>query len=234
MQLRSLPNGVKDEFDVTGGKVTQRIGVKTSVPSGTVINYADMATGGQFVAYDTYGQVMQTGIKGDTLTADATQLNYQLAEPVVTKIQPQILTAKAGDTIMWLPHVKEEKIYDSGLAVKDTTLPIKSLVEVTKINKETLERTDIAINTCTIAGDGLSFTSTALVDGDMVEFVYEYDQSLTTVPEIVTKYVMSRTTQADENTKGVQLNNKAINELNDFTVAYLLNLEARITLLEII
>lgn len=82
MQLLSLPNGVKDEFDVTGGKVTQRIGVKTSVPSGTVINYADMATGGQFVAYDADGQVVQTGIKGDTLTADATQLNYQLATSV--------------------------------------------------------------------------------------------------------------------------------------------------------
>jgi hypothetical protein len=82
MQFRSLPNGVKDEFDVTGGKVIQRIGVKTSVPSGTVINYADMATGGQFVAYDADGQVVQTGIKGDTLTADATQLNYQLATPI--------------------------------------------------------------------------------------------------------------------------------------------------------
>ena len=86
--LRSLPNGVNDEFNVRSGIKTQRVGNKTNVASGTAISYADMATGGQFVAYYADG-TQQVGAKGDTLTADAISLTYQLAEPIVTKLPAQ-------------------------------------------------------------------------------------------------------------------------------------------------
>lgn len=87
-ELRSLPNGTKDELNVVTGVKTQRIGNKTNVASGTVIDYADMATAGQFVAYYADG-TQQVGVKGDTLTALAVSLIYQLAEPVVTKLPAQ-------------------------------------------------------------------------------------------------------------------------------------------------
>jgi hypothetical protein len=86
--LRSLPNGVKDEINVTTGKAIIRIGHKTDVASGTVINYVDMADGGQYYAWNNDGET-ETGIKGDTLEIDATSLTYQLATPIVTKLPAQ-------------------------------------------------------------------------------------------------------------------------------------------------
>jgi hypothetical protein len=86
-ELRSLPNGVKDEVNVTSGIKTQRVGNKTNVASGTVINYTDMATAGQFEAWGSGEHVV--GVKGDTLAFTATSLNYQLAEPIVTKLPAQ-------------------------------------------------------------------------------------------------------------------------------------------------
>jgi hypothetical protein len=109
---RSLPNGTKDEVRLSEGKLIKRIGEKTNVASGAVINYADMADNGTYYAWNDDGET-ETGVKGDTLGIDATELIYQLAEPVVTKIPPQILTAKAGDTIMWIPDSNP----------KDTTTP---------------------------------------------------------------------------------------------------------------
>lgn len=158
-------------------------------------------------------------------------LIYQLLQEKITPTTPQIITAKAGDTIMWLPHIKEKQLYDSGITITNTDLPIKSLISVTKINTTTGEETDIAISTCTVAEGGGSFTSTALTDNDSVVFVYEYDTSLTTIPTIVTKYVLSRTTQADENTKGIQLNNKAILTLEDRLDLMYADLDFKITLM---
>lgn len=86
--LRSLPNGTKDEISVSDGKLIKKIGSKVNVASGTVINYADMVTSGQFVAYYADG-TQQVGLKGDTLTADAVTLTYQLATPIVTKLPAQ-------------------------------------------------------------------------------------------------------------------------------------------------
>jgi hypothetical protein len=84
--LRSVPS-VKDEVNVTGGIKTQRVGNKTNVASGTVINYTDMATAGQFEAWGSGEHVV--GVKGDTLAFTATSLNYQLATPIVTKLPAQ-------------------------------------------------------------------------------------------------------------------------------------------------
>jgi hypothetical protein len=85
--LRSVPSA-NDEINVTTGKATIRIGHKTDVASGTVINYVDMADGGQYYAWNNDGET-ETGIKGDTLEIDATSLTYQLATPIVTKLPAQ-------------------------------------------------------------------------------------------------------------------------------------------------
>ena len=161
-----------------------------------------------------------------------TRLVYQLATPVLSDFTPQQIDGDAGDTIMWLPYIQETKIYSSGISISDTSLPIKSLIKVVKINEVTQERTSIDISTCTVAPDGLSFTSTVLANGDTVEFVYEYDSALTTIPTLEVIYANNLKAQVNNNTAGVQLNSKAINELSDFAVAYLINLEARIVVLE--
>lgn len=87
--LKELPNGVKDEIYEESDRwyYKQNIGVKNDVPQDTIIDYEDMPTGGQFVAYAADGTT-QVGVKGDTLTIDAVTLNYQLAEPVIYPINP--------------------------------------------------------------------------------------------------------------------------------------------------
>ncbi len=105
-------NGIADSVNITAGKTAKAVGYKENVGSGTAISYEDMADDGRFIAYYVDG-TQQIGVKGDMLTVDATKLTYQLANPIVTKIEPQILTAKAGDTIMWIPDGNPE----------DTTIP---------------------------------------------------------------------------------------------------------------
>lgn len=49
------------------------------------------------------GQTPQSVLSSNPVT-----LIYQLASPIITKIEPQVLTAKAGDTIMWIPDGNPE------------------------------------------------------------------------------------------------------------------------------
>lgn len=274
-ELRSLPNGVKDELNITQGINTQRTrkhilqasditevldlssygvvkikkpidwieygynrGFNNNITSEFIKGYGyDITKPGNVYSIDgtQFALITESG-KYPTL-ADAQadlagkQLTYQLAEPIVTQVTPQQITAGAGSTIMWLPHVKETKIYDSGITVTDTTLPIKSLVSVFKIDPATGEETEIDIDTCTIAGDGLSFTSTELEDGDSIIFVYEYDSSLGTVPQIVVRYANNFKAQTENNTKAIQKNSKTILTLEDRLDLMYADLDFRITLL---
>src|SRR5690606_20012769 len=80
-ELRSLPNGVKDEINVTDRKLIKRIGEKSNIANGMVIDFADMAEGGTYYAWNDDGET-EAGVKGDTLGIDATTLIYQLATPI--------------------------------------------------------------------------------------------------------------------------------------------------------
>jgi len=294
--LRSLPNGTKDEVNVTTGVKTQRNGefvfdgsenydqviaqtysyrlritdwvtinnaINNKVNSGVGyaedgnymitpslspdIDWKNIVIGGSQALNNLYIHIPfsyvdnLSGKPSGTSTLDDVKnylnqypitLIYQLASPIITQIPAQLLTAGANYTVYWLPHIRETKLYNSGLAIEDTDLPIEELISVTKINKETLERTDIDIASCTVAADALSFTSTELNNNDMVEIVYEYDSALTTVPEIVVEYANNFKAQTENNTEAIATISNMIDELNGFTVAYLLNHEMRITLLE--
>jgi hypothetical protein len=119
--LRSVPSGVKDEINVITGVKTQRVGNKTNVASGTVIDYSDMTTGGQFVAYASDG-TSQVGVKGDTLTITATTLIYQLAEPIITKLpaQPPLQVYENGT--IYIEPVGDPS--ESTLPTVELTVPI--------------------------------------------------------------------------------------------------------------
>jgi hypothetical protein len=177
-QLRSLPNGT-DEVNLTTGVKTQRIGIKENVASGTVINYADMATDGQFVAYFADG-TSQTGVKGDTLTALATTLTYQLAEPVISYFPPKEIPCYPSGTIYFEPKTWDVGLYGSGITIENEDIPIKSMDYLYKINTDTGALTPVSLEDVTIAGDGLSFTITGAIDGEFYEYGYEYDRSRTT------------------------------------------------------
>lgn len=233
LELRSLPNGVKDEVRISEGKLIKRIGEKTNVASGAVINYADMADNGTYYAWNDDGET-ETGVKGDTLGIDATELIYQLAQPIESNVPAQEISAGPGDTVMWLPHKKDKGLYtETGFIISDQSLPIKSLISVKKKDLATGQDVDIDLSTCIVAGDGLSFTSSALVEGDSIVCVYEYDDSLGTIPQIVVKYNNNFKAQTESNTEAIQRNNKAILSIQDRLDLMYAELDFRLTLLEL-
>lgn len=196
-ELRSLPNGTKDEINVTTGKATIRIGHKTDVASGTVINYVDMADGGQYYAWNNDGET-ETGVKGDTLGIDATTLTYQLAEPEIIPIQVSgSLTSHPNGTVYIEPIVADAGIYGDKLNVLHADLPIKEIEKVSKVDFTTGVETELDVSQCVVSEDKLSFTHPSLVDGDIVFFTYFYDKE-STLGETEIEYYDSRHTIKDD------------------------------------
>ena len=190
-ELRSLPNGTKDEFRVSENKLIKRIGDKTNVASGTVINYVDMADGGQYYAWNNDGET-ETGIKGDTLGIDATSLNYQLATPIEKPIQVSgSLVSYPSGTVYIEPFVTDAGIYTDKMEVLYSDLPIKALEKISKVDFNTGLETELDITAAVIAEDKLSFTHPNLTSGDIVFFVYEHGAE-GTIPETEISYYDSR------------------------------------------
>jgi hypothetical protein len=175
LELRSLPNGVKDEINVTDRKLIKRIGEKSNIANGTVIDFADMAEGGTYYAWNEDGET-ETGIKGDTLGIDATTLIYQLAEPVEIPVQVSgTLLSYPSGTVYVENVVADAGLYSDGIIVLHQDLPIKSIEKISKIDYETGLETILDASKAVIASDKLSFTHPDLSEGDIVFFEYEYD-----------------------------------------------------------
>jgi hypothetical protein len=161
-----------------------------------------------------------------------TSINYQLANPIVTKLSPYGgLIATPNGSLIWEPIIKDESVYSTNIA-NASGYAIKTLRKVQKVtinadNSRTY--TDIDIATCTVAGDGLTFTSTALANGNMVYWEADYDSALTTLPSLYISYPTNLKDECDRNSEAVGKLSAQIKDLNDFTVAMLLNHEARLT-----
>ena len=195
-ELRSLPNGVKDEIDVTDRKLIKRIGEKSNIANGMVIDFADMAEGGTYYAWNEDGET-ETGIKGDTLGIDATTLTYQLATPIEIPIQTSgSLVSYPSGTVYIEPFVADAGIYTDKMSVLHQDLPIKALEKISKVDFETGVETELDPAQAIIAADKLSFTHPDLEAGDIVFFVYEYDRE-STVGETEIEYYDSRYTIKD-------------------------------------
>lgn len=240
---RSLPNGVKDEVNVTTGVKTQNVSEDTLV-SDTVYASLDTSTytnvdvikttafslakagttgaDGQTHYYNKDGvelmEVAQADIdleasvvkyywgedkklyiivaKGDYADIaaartglDVTSLNYQLAEPIASYIDPQPLQIFPNGS-RWVEHAnKEVAIYNTGIHVTNTDLPIKEMIKVDKIGLQNGRwyREPVDLADVTVAPDGLSFTIDGATSGpyEQYEFEYYYDSALSTLPELV-------------------------------------------------
>lgn len=181
--LRGISDDIYDTYRTDTGIKTQSVGVKTSVASGTTINYSDMASAGQFVAYYADG-TKQTGVKGDTLTASAIILHYQLNTPVTTAVPKQEIECFPGGSVRIWPFVGLQlEEYGTGITIADATLPIETLSYCYKLDLTTGEYINV-ISFANVAADGLSFTVTGMQATDIVEYGYTYDSSLATYPII--------------------------------------------------
>lgn len=159
-------------------------------------------------------------------------LNYQLAKEITTAIPDADLIAEPNGTIIIDNAVKDTKIYGTNITIDNTALPIKALESVKKITinpDNSRTETSIDLATCTIAGDGLSFTSTALTSKDMVVYVYLYDSALSTLGSLTYSFPQNLKAVVDGNVEAIADLSEEVASLSDYTVSYLLNLEVRVT-----
>ncbi len=176
LELRSLPNGTSDEINVTDRKLIKRIEEKSNIAKGMVIDFADMAEGGTYYAWNEDGET-EAGVKGDTLGIDATELIYQLTIPVETPVQVSgSLVSYPSGTVYIEPFVADAGIYTNKMTVLHQDLPIKALEKLSKIDFMTGLETELDVSDAVIAEDKLSFTHPDLVDGDIVFYTYVYDK----------------------------------------------------------
>ena len=186
-----MPNGTKDEINVTDRKLIKRIGEKSNIANGMVIDFADMAEGGTYYAWNEDGET-ETGIKGDTLGIDATTLIYQLATPIEIPIQTSgTLVSYPSGTVYIEPYVADAGIYTDKMSVLHQDLPIKAIEKLSKVDFITGLETELDITAAVIAEDKLSFTHPDLTSGDIVFFVYEHGAE-GTIPETEISYYDSR------------------------------------------
>lgn len=171
LELRSLPNGTKDEVNISERKLIKRIEVKSNITSGTIINFADMAEGGTYYAWNDNGET-ETGTKGDTLGINATVLIYQLAEPEIIPVQiTGSLQAYENGTMYIDAIIPMIDFYDiNGIAVD---VPIGTIDTLYKVDKETGYLYSLDISQAEISQDRLSFIHPDLVEGDLVDWDYE-------------------------------------------------------------
>lgn len=164
------------------------------------------------------------------LEQNQVSLTYQLAQEKIIELQPQSLTIYPNGTVYWEPIVKETAVYNNGISI-DNGIPIKAIEKLYMTDGQT--KTEIPIQNINIAPDGLSFTIVGATDGETYEYIYEYDSSLTTIPtmEIIANKNLKAIVRSTD--KALTTLNSAVLDLNDFTVAMLLNHEMRLTLLEV-
>jgi hypothetical protein len=125
----------------------------------------------------------------DYFNANPATLTYQLATPITTYIDPQPLQIFPNGS-RWLEHAnKEVAIYNTGIHVTNTDLPIKEMIKVDKIGLQNGRwyREPVDLADVTVAPDGLSFTIDGATSGpyEQYEFEYHYDSALSTLPELV-------------------------------------------------
>jgi hypothetical protein len=156
------------------------------------------------------------------------ELSYQCAVETITNITPQIITAGAGDTFIWLPHIKFEQKPTAGVfTIPDETIPIKSVVSVKKFVD------GIPDTLATVSANDTTTITIDSPDNDAVyEVIYEYDTSLTTIPSIVVEYANNFKAQTENNTVAIQLNSKTLNDFMAYQNAINLLFDMRLTALE--
>ena len=226
VELRSLPNGTKDEINVTDRKLIKRIGEKSNIANGMEIDFADMAVGGTYYAWNEDGET-ETGIKGDTLGIDATTLIYQLAQPIEIPIEAEgTLEGYPGGTVYIEPYIADTSQYNSGI-----TLP-KPVTQIDKIKGFVDNEWKELSNSYTLSPDGLTLTIDGITNGQYIKVYAPIKPEESTIPTTAMQFPCNLKAQVEGNMKLANKANLRIDELDDFVTAMLLNHEMRITLLE--
>jgi len=189
-KLQSVP-AIQDTYNVLSGLHTQNV-QSVATTNGTAINTTNYPLAKNAVAFRialTAGGE-QIGVVGtDTASGDGT-LYYQLATPILTYYPPKSIPLEINSSIQHQSIMSDIAFYATEITISDSDYPIETLQEVILVNTDDGTETPIDIATCTVASGGLTFTSTALTDGDLVWFRYEHTLD-STVPTTEYTYTTS-------------------------------------------
>lgn len=155
-----------------------------------MVNY-DPTGIGQFCVNQTgvYISIDKTLNINTFLGTNNAKLLYQLAEPIITELPPMTLKSNPKGSVIYL---NSKKVISTYTTKAETTVPIKTITKITKVLTDGT-RIPISVNVgLTIAPDKLSFTHTSLVNGDNIEWEYDFDTSITTSPLIEYGYENSK------------------------------------------
>lgn len=139
---------------------------------------------------------------------------YQLAQPQIYKINTSPLICYPNGTLIVEPVMKSTAAYTStGITVTNKELPIRFIKSLYKLNGSLMVPIDLS--KVRIVGNGLSFTVDGAKAGEVYEYTYQYDQSLTTLPTIKYSVSTDPTAQIQGNTEMIQLLLKKIETLEE-------------------
>jgi hypothetical protein len=139
-----------------------------------------------------------TSLAAAQVALTGTKIWYQLAEPIVTgNVVSGALVSHSKGSVYIDPAISGAEIYSTGISIADTDWPISEIESISKVDPATGALTAIDVSTAVIASGGLSFTHPDLTNGDLVEYVYLYDEALTVYGVTDLEYYDSRTIIAD-------------------------------------
>ena len=148
-----------------------------------------------------------------------TKVIYQLATPITTPIDSDG-SLPAGASVLWEPAIPDVGIYTTKFDILDTDHPIASIDKLYKVDFTTGVQT--LLTDAVVAGDGLSFTSASLADGDLVNVIYFYatanPEGLTTVTYLNSNLVSIDTVTGKAYTHKMKITNGVIQPLADWTL----------------
>lgn len=179
----SVPN-FASKYSIGTWDSTSNIGYATTCISSL---YIDL-----LIAKGTYANLAaaQTALAG-------TVIYYQLAVPQEIPVDVSgDLQIYANGSVTVEQKTVDAGLYDSGISVLKTRLPISALTYISKLDYLTGVETPINVSTAVVASGGLSFTHPDLVDGDIVFFEYEFNIAAP-VPKLNVSYYDSRYTVLD-------------------------------------
>ena len=135
-----------------------------------------MAEGGTYYAWNENGET-ETGTKGNTLGINATQLIYQLTQPIEMPIEVfGNLQSYENGTVYVDTIVPKVGFYTSeGIVLAENDVPIKRIGSIYSVNKENGLLTPLGISKAFIFPDGKGFTHPELANGDLVSWDYVPD-----------------------------------------------------------
>lgn len=138
-----------------------------------------------------------------------TTLNYQLAQPTEQNLITTPLIGYPKGTIVVEPVVKGAAMYNDGITIENTNLPIEYIESVSRIQNGV--KTSVAFTKI----DQYSFTAQGASNGEIYEYIYKYPSELTTIPTISYSVPINLQGQVNGNVKITEMNNQLIGEIQN-------------------